>query len=164
MALHQILAIPCLRQVNVCLPWPEFSQICDRFLFLFTPYHLIHLTEYFSLLVPGPISAPSGSSVVLSCLVSPPFDPDDVQWYRPGHVDNPVISYENQKIKDSADPQYRGRAFFTAGLKNGDVSLRLENLTMADRGQYVCYVHHRGWYNTANISLTVRGKQKPGWL
>ncbi|XP_041957436.1 butyrophilin subfamily 1 member A1-like [Alosa sapidissima] len=112
----------------------------------------------FSLLVPeGPISAPLGGSVVLSSVASSSFDPEEVRWYRPNHVQSPVLLYKFWKINEEpADPRYRGRAFFTAGLQKGDASLRLENLKLADRGEYVCYVHNGREYEEASVILTVR--------
>ncbi|KAI4903916.1 hypothetical protein NFI96_008655 [Prochilodus magdalenae] len=55
---------------------------------------------------------------------------------------------------------YRGRASLIGELEKGNVSLKLENLTLAaDTGEYVCYVKSLTWYESATVNLTVKGSQ-----
>uniref|UniRef100_A0A8B9H6S9 Ig-like domain-containing protein n=1 Tax=Astyanax mexicanus TaxID=7994 RepID=A0A8B9H6S9_ASTMX len=113
----------------------------------------------FSLVVPdGPISGPLGSSVVLPCTLSPSLDCKGykISWYRPNNDDNPVLLYEDLKVQENAgDPQYRGRVSLVGDLQKGNVSLKLENFTLADRGEYVCYVNAYKWYEKASVFTTV---------
>uniref|UniRef100_A0A3B1JML6 Ig-like domain-containing protein n=1 Tax=Astyanax mexicanus TaxID=7994 RepID=A0A3B1JML6_ASTMX len=99
-------------------------------------------TAAFSLQVPGGfIQAKVGSSVLLPCEMSPALNAESykVSWYRPSKEDSPVLLYKDLKVQENAgDPQYRGRASLVGDLQKGNVSLKLENLTVADRGEYVC--------------------------
>ncbi|KAL2079144.1 hypothetical protein ACEWY4_024888 [Coilia grayii] len=114
----------------------------------------------FNLTVPhGPVPAQQGSSVVLPCQLHPRLNaaPFHVHWYRSDDVETTVLLYEVQKIQEaSADPQYRGRASLVGDLEKGDVSLKLENLTLADRGGYVCFVKSDVWYERASMSVTMK--------
>ncbi|KAK6324986.1 hypothetical protein J4Q44_G00043280 [Coregonus suidteri] len=120
--------------------------------------------EMFTLTVPdGPISTLSGSSVSLLCHVSPLFnvEPLEVRWYRYSDFHTPALLYKDHKIQEAPlDPRYKGRVSLTGGLEGGNVSLRLERVTLEDRGEYVCSVSSEQWYEKATVSLTVNGK----WL
>ncbi|XP_036416691.1 butyrophilin subfamily 3 member A2-like [Colossoma macropomum] len=113
----------------------------------------------FSLLVPhGFISAKIGSSVVLECGLSTALDSKsyEVRWHRPNKKDNPILLYKDQKIQENpGDPQYRGRVSLIGELQKGNISLKLENLTLADRGEYVCYVQSTEWYERASVILNI---------
>ncbi|XP_063042898.1 myelin-oligodendrocyte glycoprotein-like, partial [Engraulis encrasicolus] len=115
----------------------------------------------FNVSVPhGPITSPLGSSVILPCAVTPSFSvlPYKVLWQRPDTEKTTVLHFEQRKIQEkSADPQYRGRASLVGDLEMGNVSLKLENLTLADRGGYVCMVNSFIWYDKAEQDLHVRG-------
>ncbi|XP_062386833.1 butyrophilin subfamily 3 member A1-like [Sardina pilchardus] len=105
------------------------------------------------------VSAPYGSSVTLPCGISPATSAVDleVRWHRPNGFNTPVLLYKNKAIQDqAADPQYRGRVSLTGQLEKGNVSLRLENSTLADRGEFVCYIKSPVWYDTAAVNLTLR--------
>ncbi|MCI4395906.1 hypothetical protein PGIGA_G00261100 [Pangasianodon gigas] len=114
---------------------------------------------YFSVKVQSPVSGLLGSSVSLHCALANNMDVRhlDVRWYRPKMYDTPMVLYENGQIQKSpADVQYQGRVFLLGELEKGDVSLKLENLTLADRGDYVCHVSSDNWYDKATVSLRVR--------
>ncbi|KAL2091164.1 hypothetical protein ACEWY4_013427 [Coilia grayii] len=114
----------------------------------------------FSLIGPnGPVSAPVGSSVTLPCALSPSFSavPLQVRWYRPNAFGTPVLLYEEHQVQTKpVDPLYQGRASLVGDLEKGEVSLRLTNLTLSDRGQYVCFAKSTKWYSDLYISLTVK--------
>ncbi|KAI4873632.1 hypothetical protein NFI96_028832, partial [Prochilodus magdalenae] len=113
----------------------------------------------FSMLVPDSVSAGLGSSVILPCGLSPSYDAKtfEVRWYRNEDYSNPILLYQNLKVQESAgDPQYRGRASLIGKLEKGNASLKLENLTLADRGEYMCNVEGTQWYDRANVSLVVK--------
>ncbi|KAL2096893.1 hypothetical protein ACEWY4_006100 [Coilia grayii] len=113
--------------------------------------------ETYSMIVPdGLISAPLGASITLPCSVSPAFSvvPHKIRWYRPNKFDTPILLYENRKVqKDPSDAQYRGRVSLVGQLDQGNLSMRLENLTLADRGEYVCYVHNTVWFEEGTVSV-----------
>uniref|UniRef100_A0A3B4DWA7 Ig-like domain-containing protein n=1 Tax=Pygocentrus nattereri TaxID=42514 RepID=A0A3B4DWA7_PYGNA len=113
----------------------------------------------FSLSVPdGFISAQIRSSVVLPCGLSTTLDirSYEVRWHRPNKKDNPILLFEDLKVQENAgDPQYRGRASLIGELENGNASLKLENLTVADRGEYVCFVKSTEWYERVSVILNI---------
>uniref|UniRef100_A0A3B4BQ51 Ig-like domain-containing protein n=1 Tax=Pygocentrus nattereri TaxID=42514 RepID=A0A3B4BQ51_PYGNA len=120
------------------------------------------LHNIFSLVVPdGDISAQLGSSVVLPCELSTSLDIRryEVRWHRPDKFENPVLLYRDLKVQENiGDPRYRGRASLIGELQKWNASLRLENLTVADRGEYVCYVKSYTWYEEASVFLSLPGK------
>uniref|UniRef100_A0AAY4A5H9 Ig-like domain-containing protein n=1 Tax=Denticeps clupeoides TaxID=299321 RepID=A0AAY4A5H9_9TELE len=106
-----------------------------------------------------PSSTPLGSSISLPCALFPPVSAVALRlrWYRPGNFDTPVLVYENQSVKeDAGDPRYRGRVSL-GDLEKGNMSLKLENITLADRGPYVCLVQWNTWNDTAKLFLSARG-------
>lgn len=114
----------------------------------------------FNLSVPhDPITVQLDSSVVLPCRINPALNaaPFDVRWYRTNKAETTVLYYENEQIQEtSVDPQYRGRASLIGVLEKGDVSMKLENLTVADRGGYMCFVKSPTWYERASLSLNMK--------
>ncbi|KAM8899819.1 butyrophilin subfamily 1 member A1-like [Spinachia spinachia] len=114
-------------------------------------------------LVRTPVSVRRGHTVTLPCWYNPPQSADglEVSWYR-GNYDTPVMSYLGKKFKNaSRDAAYAGRVSFglkdaaSAGLTEGDVSLKLEKATVKDAGDYICYVSSEHGYDRASVSLTV---------
>ncbi|XP_063076112.1 butyrophilin subfamily 1 member A1-like [Engraulis encrasicolus] len=111
----------------------------------------------FSVLAPErSLSAWIGSSITLRCTVSPDISVTnmEVRWYCPEDPQVPVLqrtSPDSQVI----GPQYRGRVSLAGDLGKGDVSLKMENLKVADRGEYVCYVKSTDWYDTSTVTLQV---------
>ncbi|XP_030643722.1 butyrophilin-like protein 8 [Chanos chanos] len=115
--------------------------------------------DTFSVLVlDGPVSAKLGDSVVLPCSLSPSFSAVEleVRWYRPNQFTTPILLYKNQKIQESpVDPQYRDRVSLIGSLEEGNVSLKLEKLTLSDKGEYECHISSGTWYDKGTTSLTV---------
>ncbi|XP_053335804.1 butyrophilin-like protein 2 [Clarias gariepinus] len=113
----------------------------------------------FSLKVESPVSGLLGSSVSLHCAVTKNMDVrhEEVRWYRPNMYDTPILLYENNQIQKSpVDVQYQGRVFLLGDLEKGDVSVKLENLTLTDRGDYTCHVSTDNWYDKATVTLRLR--------
>ncbi|KAM9431961.1 butyrophilin-like protein 10 [Clarias gariepinus] len=113
----------------------------------------------FSLKVESPVSGLLGSSVSLHCAVTNNVDvqPLEVRWYRPEMYDTPALFYKDTQIQKSrVDVQYQGRVFLLGDLEKGDVSVKLENLIVADRGDYVCHVKSDTWYEKATVTLKLR--------
>ncbi|KAM9450195.1 butyrophilin subfamily 2 member A1-like [Clarias gariepinus] len=83
--------------------------------------------------------------------------PMEVRWYRPNMYDTPALFYRDTEIQKSpVDVQYQGRVFLLGDLEKGDVSVKLENLMLTDRGDYVCYVKSDIWFDKATVSLRLR--------
>ncbi|XP_073682497.1 butyrophilin-like protein 2 [Garra rufa] len=91
----------------------------------------------------GPLFAPLGSSVVLPCYVDAPLLIDDleVEW-RKADSENLVHLFLNGESRPEAQQEdYHDRAnFFTDQIQHGNFSIRLDNLTAEDEGQYKCNV------------------------
>ncbi|KAJ8383137.1 hypothetical protein SKAU_G00039150 [Synaphobranchus kaupii] len=124
-----------------------------------------HAAESFSVLVPhDPISVRLGSAVTLPCWLSPPLsaEPMEIRWHRPPSFEITVLHYRDGQLQESSQHlRYRGRAFLgsrgpeAGGLKEGDVSLRLENVTLEDEGEFQCYVSSDRHYEGAHVVLSV---------
>lgn len=83
----------------------------------------------------------------------------NVRWYRPKMSNPPILFYKNTQIQNNpVDDQYKGRVRLLGELEKENVSMKLENLMLAYRGDYVCHVSSDDWYDTATVSLMVRGK------
>ncbi|XP_041958959.1 butyrophilin subfamily 3 member A2-like [Alosa sapidissima] len=120
--------------------------------------------DTFTLSVPdGPLSVWMGSSVILPCSLSPAFTASlKVRWHQPDKYKTPVLLYEKQQIQQQpADPQYRGRVSLIGGLEKGNVSLKLENVSLADTGEFVCFVAGDKWYDKASVHLIVKVMGSP---
>ncbi|XP_026114760.1 butyrophilin subfamily 1 member A1-like [Carassius auratus] len=111
---------------------------------------------------PDPIVAHVGSTVTLPCWISPPENAEalEIRWYRQDQFNNPVLLYNHGKIQDIQEC-FRNRSSLTlrsdqsGGLKDGDVSLRLEKLTFQDEGLFHCYVSGEHSYNSKVVDLKI---------
>ncbi|KAL7841065.1 hypothetical protein SRHO_G00247560 [Serrasalmus rhombeus] len=104
------------------------------------------------------VSERLGSSAVLPCGLSPSLNAElfKVRWHK-NDYNNPVLLYEDLKIQENAgDPLYRGRVSLIGDLQKGNLSLKLENLTLADGGEYVCLVKSLTWYESVKVNLTIK--------
>lgn len=107
-----------------------------------------------------------GSSVVLPCWLNPETNAEslEIRWYRPGHFQTPILLYQNHKIITDPQEVYSNRSSFTTrdsqstGLKQGDVSLRLDNIGMSDTGIFHCYVNGDKSYDDNNVKVNLTGK------
>lgn len=106
---------------------------------------------------------PRGRTTTLPCWITPPQSAEDleVRWYR-SHFDSPILHYRENKLVDaSQEALYVGRVSFglkdatSGGLKTGDVSLKLTNVTVRDAGNYSCYVSSDRGYDSATARLFV---------
>uniref|UniRef100_A0A672K6K8 Ig-like domain-containing protein n=1 Tax=Sinocyclocheilus grahami TaxID=75366 RepID=A0A672K6K8_SINGR len=117
----------------------------------------------FTVGVPGdPIAAHVGSTVILPCWISPPENAEalEIRWYRRDQFRNPVLLYNHGKIQDVQEETYRNRTSLalrsdqSGGLKDGDVSLRLDKLRVQDDGSFRCYVSGESSYGSEELSTT----------
>ncbi|XP_056309058.1 uncharacterized protein LOC130220840 isoform X1 [Danio aesculapii] len=92
----------------------------------------------------APLSAPLGSSVVLPCYVDEalPVEDLEVEWRR-ADSETLIHLYQDGESQPEVQQQdYHDRAhFFTEEIQHGNFSLRLDNLTAQDEGEYRCRVH-----------------------
>lgn len=116
--------------------------------------------DTFTVSVPvGSLSVWMGSSAILPCSLSPAFTEFEMRWHQPDRFRTPVLLYQKQKIQQqSADPEYRGRVSLIGELENGNLSLKMDNVGLADSGDYVCYVSATTGYKQASIHLVVKGE------
>ncbi|KAI5087660.1 butyrophilin subfamily 2 member A2-like isoform X1 [Silurus meridionalis] len=114
----------------------------------------------FSIVTPNAsVSAWLGSSVILPCSLSPPLNARDfeVQWYKKKDSQKTVLLHQEQKVQENdVDDQYRDRVSLIGELDNGNVSLKLDNLKTADRGEYTCFVKSLRWYERGSMNLVVK--------
>ncbi|XP_051552848.1 butyrophilin subfamily 1 member A1-like [Myxocyprinus asiaticus] len=104
-----------------------------------------------------------GSTVTFPCWISPPQNAEalEIRWYRPEHFHTPVLFYRDGKIQDIQEEHYRNRSSLglhsaqSGGLKDGDVSLRLDKLTVQDEGVFYCYVSGDKSYDSQIVALSV---------
>ncbi|XP_067256456.1 butyrophilin-like protein 8 [Chanodichthys erythropterus] len=125
---------------------------------------LIETSVSFTVVVPrDQIVAHVGSTVTLPCWISPPENAEalEIRWYRHDQFSNPVLFYQHGKIQDLQEESYRNRTSLTqwsdqsGGLKDGDVSLRLEKLTVQDEGSFHCYVSGESAYDSGEVVLKI---------
>ncbi|KAK7177253.1 hypothetical protein R3I93_001292 [Phoxinus phoxinus] len=125
---------------------------------------LMDTSESFSVVVPrDQIVAHVGSTVTLPCWISPPENAEalEIRWYRHDQFSNPVLFYQHGKIQDLQEESFRNRSSLTVrsdqsgGLKDGDVSLRLEKLRIQDEGSFYCYVSGESAYDSSKVVLKV---------
>ncbi|XP_073715727.1 butyrophilin subfamily 1 member A1 isoform X2 [Misgurnus anguillicaudatus] len=118
---------------------------------------------------PGPIVGQLGSSVILPCWTSPPINTEalEIRWYLPEQFNFPVLLYHDGKVQETQEEQYRNRSSLTLrsvqsnGLKDGDVSLRLENLRIGDAGVFHCYVSGDKSYDSQVVTLNITAVGSP---
>ncbi|XP_051996203.1 butyrophilin subfamily 1 member A1-like [Xyrauchen texanus] len=125
---------------------------------------LIDASVSLSVVVPeDEIAGQVGSTVTLPCWISPPQNAEalEIRWYRPKHFNTPVLFYRDGKIQDVQEEHYRNRSSLglrsaqSGGLKDGDVSLQLDKLTVQDDGVFHCYVSGDKTYDSQTVSLNV---------
>uniref|UniRef100_A0A3B3TRC1 Ig-like domain-containing protein n=1 Tax=Poecilia latipinna TaxID=48699 RepID=A0A3B3TRC1_9TELE len=96
--------------------------------------------------IPTPVK---GDDVILQCLVEPQLDMVDmtVEWSRPDAKRRPKgmeyvhLYRDNHEVEDMKSSSYHNRtALFAGGLRHGNISLIVTNVTTADEGEYKCFI------------------------
>lgn len=132
---------------------------------LSSPCGAAPVSEAFTVSVRSPVSVQQGQTAILPCWLTSSKSAEDmeIRWYQgENQYDTPVLLYKG-KVFDhtSQKASYAGRVSFglkeetSGGLKTGDVSLKLENVTIQDIGSYNCYVSSFDDYDSAAVSLSV---------
>lgn len=115
-------------------------------------------------LVSSPVSVHLGHTTTLPCWLNPPQSAEslEVSWYRKSYS-TPIMFYRAKQFENSSqEASYAGRVSFglkdaaSGGLTAGDVSLKLDNTTIEDAGDYTCYVSSEQGYDRASVSVIVR--------
>ncbi|XP_075948456.1 myelin-oligodendrocyte glycoprotein-like [Anarhichas minor] len=129
---------------------------------------LVWTCSLFTLFVPGntalkdqpqvigsrqPIVAVLGDDVILPCHLEPKFNVEGltVEWSLPDLKPDPAdplsrVEYvhlyrHRHEVPDMKIRSYARRtALFTDELKDGNISLKISNVTLADQGRYRCFI------------------------
>ncbi|KAF5893422.1 butyrophilin subfamily 1 member A1-like, partial [Clarias magur] len=129
-------------------------------LLIYIASFLVCSAAEFSLVVPNTsVSAQLGSSVVLPCSLSPPLNTRtfEVQWYKNKDSERTVLLHKAENLQETErDARYKDRVSVIGELEKGDVSLELKNVTVADEGEYVCFVQSIIWYERGSVNLAVK--------
>ncbi|XP_072531056.1 uncharacterized protein [Salminus brasiliensis] len=85
-----------------------------------------------------------GEEVILNCSIDshiPVHQLEEVTWTK--HPDILVLLFqENETLSESSHERYQGRAeFFTSEIPGGNFSLRLKDVRLEDKGEFICKVH-----------------------
>ena len=116
-----------------------------------------------------PISVHLGHTTTIPCWLNPPQSAEglEVRWYRLDRFKPLILLYRERKFEDaSQEASYAGRVSFglkdatSGGLTAGDVSLKLENATIEDAGEYTCYISSDEGYDRAGVILIVTGESR----
>uniref|UniRef100_A0A3B3BS25 Ig-like domain-containing protein n=1 Tax=Oryzias melastigma TaxID=30732 RepID=A0A3B3BS25_ORYME len=122
------------------------------------------VSENFAVSVGDSKSVRRGDTVLLPCWLSPPQNAEDlvIRWYRGDNYDTLVILYMPRVANwVSMDELFVGRVSFdlkdstSGGLKKGDMTLKLTNVTIKDEGKYTCYVSSFQEHDSASMNLYV---------
>ncbi|XP_039599118.1 uncharacterized protein LOC120521855 isoform X2 [Polypterus senegalus] len=129
--------------------------------FVFILLHMTHTawTQRFQVVGPSSdVRAFVGEDVILPASLSPAINAEAFQlsWFQDA-FDSPVLLYQNLKITPERQMQaYKGRtALFREELLNGNVSLRLQDVRLSDRGLYRCFVDSGPWRDEVHIALNI---------
>ncbi|MEQ2315776.1 hypothetical protein AMECASPLE_025867 [Ameca splendens] len=141
---------------------------------LFWPGCAAPVSGSFTVSVRSPVSVQRGHRVTLPCWLSSSQSAEDleIRWYRErDQFDTPILLYKTKAFDHTSQKaSYAGRVSFglkegtSGGLKTGDVSLNLENITVEDIGNYTCFVSSFEDFDSAVISLRVTETGSPPLL
>ncbi|EMP31819.1 Zinc-binding protein A33 [Chelonia mydas] len=109
----------------------------------------------------SPVIATVGADVILPCQLSPRTNAKqmEVRWHS-SEIAGLTHHYVNgHDALQKQNPHYRGRTeLFKEGLPNGNVSLLLKKVQVADGGSYVCFIGNKLNYLESLVELKVGGK------
>uniref|UniRef100_A0A8C2XCQ9 Ig-like domain-containing protein n=1 Tax=Cyclopterus lumpus TaxID=8103 RepID=A0A8C2XCQ9_CYCLU len=110
-----------------------------------------------------------GDDVILPCHLEPKYNVEGltVEWSKPDLQPDPAdrlsrVEYvhfyrDGREVLDLKIRSYLRRTeLFTDDLKDGNISLRIKNVTLADQGSYRCFIPKlRGPVTASTIQLVV---------
>ncbi|XP_014450065.2 butyrophilin subfamily 1 member A1 [Alligator mississippiensis] len=107
-----------------------------------------------------PVTAVVGQEIVLPCHLSPNMNAQnmEVRWFRSA-FDNYVHLYRNGKDQYTNQIlEYQRRtALLKDDMVNGNVPLRILNITRSDEGEYHCFIRGDTSYAETKLDLEVAG-------
>ncbi|XP_072534729.1 uncharacterized protein [Salminus brasiliensis] len=88
-----------------------------------------------------------GEEVILNCSVDsrdPASDIEEVSWKRTDQDILVLLYQDSEVLSDSSHDNYRGRVeFFITEIPKGNFSLKLKDVRLEDKGEFLCEVHTR---------------------
>lgn len=123
---------------------------------------LTYFTAQFTAVGPDqPVTAVVGQEIVLPCHLSPNMNAQnmEVRWFRSA-FDNYVHLYRNGKDQYTNQIlEYQRRtALLKDDMVNGNVPLRILNITRSDEGEYHCFIRGDTSYAETKLDLEVAGQ------
>ncbi|XP_076019348.1 butyrophilin subfamily 3 member A2-like [Genypterus blacodes] len=111
---------------------------------------------------PQKIVAMLGDDVILPCHLEPVVDAVSMtlEWARPDLTPRFVFVWLNRQEMWDKHPSYKGRTSVSIDeLRQGNISLRLSNVTLSDEGKYRCFVPMLD--TQTNIELVIAAASSP---
>ncbi|KAM4565062.1 butyrophilin subfamily 3 member A3-like [Fundulus diaphanus] len=131
-------------------------------------------SETLTVSVKSPVSVQKGHVATLPCWLTSSQSAEDmeVRWYQGGaQKETSILLYKAKGVDyTSQKASYTDRVSFglkdgtSSGLKTGDISLKLQNVTLEDTGKYTCFVSSLADYDSASVSLIVTETGRPPLL
>uniref|UniRef100_A0A3Q2P8F7 Ig-like domain-containing protein n=1 Tax=Fundulus heteroclitus TaxID=8078 RepID=A0A3Q2P8F7_FUNHE len=119
------------------------------------------VSESFTVSVRSPVSVQRGHVATLPCWLTSSQSAEDmeVRWYQGGaQKETSILLYKAKGVDyTSQKASYTDRVSFglkdgtSGGLKTGDISLKLQNVTLEDTGKYTCFVNSLADYDSASV-------------
>ncbi|XP_044837974.1 butyrophilin subfamily 1 member A1-like [Mauremys mutica] len=107
-----------------------------------------------------PVTAVLGQEAVLPCHLSPRMSAAnmEVRWFRSQFVSIVHLYRDGKDQYERQMPEYRGRTeLLKAGLTDGNVPLRILNISRSDEGQYHCFFQDDTFSEETILELRVAG-------
>lgn len=132
--------------------------------FLLSLIQAFPVSENFVVSVILNVTVHTKHTATLPCWLSPQQSAEgmEVRWFYRDQFDTPVLLYKDKILNyASQSASYTGRVSFgqkdasSGGLTDGDVTLKLANVTLADAGEYTCYVSSDKDHDRASVNLIV---------
>nr|XP_023969183.2 myelin-oligodendrocyte glycoprotein-like [Chrysemys picta bellii] len=121
----------------------------------------IPFSESFEVISSPTVTGIVGQDVVLPCQISTRTQPAnmEVQWKKIILANIEIVhEYRAQTGQDVPGLNYQGRtALLKDGFSSGNVSLKLKNIQLADRGTYNCIVKSNERSADATTELQIAG-------
>lgn len=106
----------------------------------------------------------AGEDAILPCYLSAPGVPASltVQWQLLRALRRVEISFfDGRRGAERQGRRYEGRtAFFASQVRRGNLSLRLRNVRVSDKGKYSCRVAYGDWHRETYVELDVTGQRR----
>lgn len=117
---------------------------------------------------PEPVMVAVGRDVVLDCQLVPAKDLDkmEIRWIGQSGYATPVHMYKNgMEDLTHQPPEYRDRTeLFLNQIGKGNLSLRLRNVRVSDKGIYKCFVAFATKHDEVKVNLNVAGVGQQPWI